>query len=134
MRVFIDTNILISAALFPTGVAAAAYNKAVTSPCEPMVSDYVIDELRRVFVRKFPQKMTTLDSFLAALSSGVRIVDTPEAKDAGEDAIRDPNDRPVLRAARSCEADVLLTGDKDLLEAGVDWTSIVTAGEFVASF
>lgn len=61
MRVFIDTNVLVSAALFPGGVASRAYYRAVSDPYDPMVSDYVIDELRRVFSRKFPQRMQALD-------------------------------------------------------------------------
>lgn len=32
MRILLDTNILISAALFPNGTAAKAYVKAVTYP------------------------------------------------------------------------------------------------------
>ena len=46
MRIFIDTNVLISAALFPNGVAANAFERAVSTPNDPIVSDYVIDELR----------------------------------------------------------------------------------------
>ena len=131
MRVFIDTNILISAALFPGGVAATAYAKAVSDPNDPIVSDYVIDELRRVFARKFPQRMAALDSFLAGISSCVSIVSTPEAVIDGEGAIRDPNDRPVLRAARACGADVLLTGDKDFLDAEIKNPIAVSAGDFL---
>lgn len=133
MRIFIDTNVLISAALFPTGVAAAAYNKAVSAPCEPVVSDYVVDELRRVFARKFPHRQEALDSFLAALSSCVRIVLTPEDEETDEGAVRDSNDRPILRAARSCAADVLLTGDKDLLESGIGNPRIISSSEFLSS-
>lgn len=53
MRVFLDTNILLSAALFPEGVAAAAYDRAVSAPNDAVVSGYVVDELRSVFARKF---------------------------------------------------------------------------------
>ena len=54
MRVFIDTNILISAALFPGSVPDRAYRLAVEAPNEAVVSDQVVDELRRIFNRKFP--------------------------------------------------------------------------------
>lgn len=77
MRIFIDTNVLISAALFPNGVAANAFERAVSTPNDPIVSDYVIDELRRVFARKFPKKLPALDTFLAAISSCIEIVVTP---------------------------------------------------------
>ena len=38
------------------------------------------------------------------------------------------NDRPILRAAN---ADILLTGDKDFLESGLQYPKIVTASDFV---
>ena len=43
----IDTNIFISAALFPKGRAAEALYKTLASPYQPVVCDYVIDELHR---------------------------------------------------------------------------------------
>lgn len=131
MRVFIDTNVLISAALFPGGVASQAYYKAVSDPYDPMVSDYVIDELRRVFSRKFPQRMQALDAFIAALSSAVTIVVTPEDEVDDEADIRDVNDRPILRAARMAGADVLVTGDKDFLESSVVNPRILSPGDFL---
>ena len=53
MKIMIDTNILISAALFPNGTAAKAFHKAVIQPFEPVVCDYIIDEMRRKFREKF---------------------------------------------------------------------------------
>ena len=49
MRVMIDTNIIISAALFPNGRAAKAFYKTLTSSYQPIVCDYVVDELHRKF-------------------------------------------------------------------------------------
>ena len=45
MRVMIDTNIFISAALFPNGKVAQALRKALTYPYQPITCDYVVDEL-----------------------------------------------------------------------------------------
>lgn len=131
MRVFIDTNVLFSASLFPNGVVARAYELAVSAPNRAVVSDYVIDELRSVYARKFPQKTAALDAFIASMASAVEIVLTPDEGYAEEGDIRDPADRPVLRAARAAYADVLLTGDKDLLECGVEPPRIVTPRQFL---
>ena len=57
MRILIDTNILISAALFSASVPAEAFFKAVTPPHDAVVCDYALDEMRRVFNRKFPNKI-----------------------------------------------------------------------------
>ena len=42
MRVMLDTNILISAVLFPGGRTAQALLKAFSPPYEPVVCDYVL--------------------------------------------------------------------------------------------
>ena len=55
MRVLIDTNIIISAALFPNGKAAQALNKALILPFEPVLCDYVIDGSPQ----KIPSKMAS---------------------------------------------------------------------------
>ena len=40
-------------------------------------------------------------------------------------------DRPILRAAIYANADVILTGDKDFLEADISRPQILTAAEFL---
>lgn len=47
MRIMIDTNVLISSALFPKGRAAKALKKALTYPYEPVLCDYVVDEVHQ---------------------------------------------------------------------------------------
>ncbi|MCD8312127.1 MAG: PIN domain-containing protein [Firmicutes bacterium] len=64
MKVMIDTNIIISAALFPSGKAAQAFYKALLPPFQPMVCDYIVDVLQRKFREKFPDRLTELDAFL----------------------------------------------------------------------
>ena len=66
MRVFIDTNVLLSTSPFPSDGASRAYNVAVSAPQRRYLSDYVVDELKSVYARKFPAKTAALDSFLAA--------------------------------------------------------------------
>ncbi|MGI6508318.1 MAG: PIN domain-containing protein [Saccharofermentanales bacterium] len=60
MKVMIDTNILISAVLFPKGRAAEALYKALVSPYQPVICDYIIDELHRKFQEKFLDKTLEL--------------------------------------------------------------------------
>ena len=64
MKVLIDTNIIISAALFPNGQAAKAFTKAPTLPFEPVLCDYVIDEVHRKFLEKWPHRVMELEAFL----------------------------------------------------------------------
>ena len=63
MRVLIDTNILISAALSSQGTPYRAFVKAVSHPNHGLVCVQNIDEMRRIFNRKFPQKIQALEGF-----------------------------------------------------------------------
>ena len=106
MRLLIDTNILISTALFPDSVPAKAFTKAVSPPHDTVVCDY---------------------------SLAVEIVLTPDREESaeGETVIRDVNDRPIFRAAVNAKVDAIITGDKDFLESGITKPKCLTAAEFL---
>ncbi len=131
MRILIDTNILISAALNSHGTPYKAYLKAVTYPNKGIICDQNIEELWRIFNRKFQTKISMLEKFLAYSLSVIEVATTPEMEEDAEKLIRDVKDRPILRAALNAKADVLLTGDKDFLESGVTDPKIMTAAEFL---
>lgn len=131
MRILIDTNILISAMLYPNGTPYQAYLKAVTYPNHAIICDQNIEELKRIFNKKFPTKLDALDCFLSVASLSIEIVQVPVEEDSSESLIRDFNDRPILRAAIFAKADILLTGDKDFLESGIVTPKIMTAMEFM---
>ena len=130
MKVMIDTNIIISAALFPNGKAAQAFYKALHLPYEPIICDYIGDELHRKFYEKFPDCVTELEAFLYNALSYIHVVSTPETVSEAEKKIRDPKDRPILRAALDAHADLFLTGDKDFLEASITDPRIISVAEF----
>lgn len=131
MRIMIDTNIIISAALFPNGRAAQAFFKALNPPYQPLVCDYIVDELHRKFREKFPDRMTELEAFLYHALGFIHVVPTPEVAVLAESAIRDVKDRPILRAALDAHADLFLTGDKDFLESSVTDPRIIGVSEFL---
>lgn len=131
MKILIDTNILISAALFPNSVPFRAYTKAVSFPHQAIVCEQNIDEMKRVFYRKFPSKIESLDRFLATALLVLDVVPVPDEENSKEDLIRDCFDRSILRAAIQAEADILLTGDKDFLESGIKTPKIMTAAQFM---
>ncbi|SBV92996.1 conserved exported hypothetical protein [uncultured delta proteobacterium] len=135
MRCLIDTNILISAALFPASVPAQAFFKAVTPPHDAVVCDYSFDEMRRVFNRKFPNRIPDFERFVSTMALSVDIVATPpegEEEAQGDEAkIRDMKDRPIYRAAVAAKVDAILTGDKDFLESGIIQPAMLTVAEFM---
>lgn len=133
MRVLIDTNILISAALNSQGTPFHAFMKAVTYPNHGLICEQNIDEMQRIFNRKFPKKIAALEKFLSLALMTLEMVPTPMEEYDSEVQIRDMNDRPILRAAIYAKADILLTGDKDFLESGVKNPRIMTATDFIQS-
>lgn len=131
MRVMIDTNIFISAVLFPNGKVAKALKKALYYPYQPVTCDYVIDELHRKFQEKFPDRLVELEAFLYIALQSIKVVKTPQEVQAEELKIRDVKDRPILRAALNAHADYFLTGDKDFLEAAVEDPRIINVSTFL---
>lgn len=91
-----------------------------------------MDEMKRIFNKKFPNRLAALDRFLSVALLTMELVPIPTDEDIAELQIRDVKDRPILRAAMKARADVLLTGDKDFLESGLEKPVIMTPAEFVA--
>ena len=131
MKIMIDTNIIISAALFPDGRVAQAFLKALLPPYIPLICDYIVDELHRKFREKFPEHITELEAFLFHALTYICVVPTPEESVNAETVIRDPKDRPILRAALNAHADLFLTGDKDFLESSITDPRIINVSTFL---
>ncbi|MCR5661604.1 MAG: putative toxin-antitoxin system toxin component, PIN family [bacterium] len=131
MIIFIDTNVLISAVLNKKGTAALAYEKAVSFPNRSIICEQNIQELRRIFLRKFPHKLPILETFLKNALDNLELVPIPSEEAETEQHIRDENDRPLLRAALSAGADIFLTGDKDFLDSNIKKPKIMPPSSFL---
>lgn len=64
--------------------------------------------------------LAVLDRFLSVALLTMELVPIPTDEDIAELKIRDVKERPIFRAAMKAGADVLLTGDKEFLESGVE--------------
>ena len=100
-------------------------------PYQPIVCEYVVDELHRKFREKFPDRLTELEAFLYNALTIIELVPTPETESSIETRIRDPKDRPILRAALDAHADLFLTGDKDFLESSITDPRIISVADFL---
>ena len=80
--------------------------------------------------RSFRQSRWDWKLLVDALSF-IKVVSTPEDETVEENKIRDPKDRPILRAALNEHADLFLTGDKDFLESSVTDPRIISVTEFL---
>ena len=99
MRILIDTNVLISAALSANGTPFQAYIKATSYPNHGLICEQNVDEMKRIFNKKFPQRLESLNKFLSIALLTLELVPIPTDENLSELQIRDVNDRPILRAA-----------------------------------
>lgn len=133
MRVFIDTNVLVSAGLSPDAAMADLLYAILNDPYQAVLSQHVVDEfLAKSTSRKFCGKEDIMRMFLAELLPLVELVETPKESIPEENYITDPNDRPILRAAIAANADILVSGDKHFLNARsrIDAVEIISPQEF----
>ena len=110
MIVCFDTNVLVSA-VATRGLCADVVNAALAEH-QLVVSEAMLAELRQVLQQKLrlPEPLIEeMDAFLRWHATVIR------AKSALDVRLRDVNDRMLLAEAVTCKADVLVTGDQDLL-------------------
>ena len=132
MRYLLDTNVLVSAILFPHGTPGRAYDAALTTQADVVVCDYTVAELRDVFHAKFPDRVESLERFIKEMRSGIAVVPTPDSVDGVDvERVRDVKDWPIVRAAVAAGVDAIVTGDKDLLDAGLARPLMLTPAQFL---
>ncbi len=110
MRVFLDTNIIVSA--FATRGLCADLFREILSAHTLITSEYVLEETRDVLFHRFKVPEETVIEIIALLRKQ-EIVPPPAT--LPEISIRDLDDLPVVAAAIEAKADYLVTGDKDIL-------------------
>ncbi len=104
MRLFLDANVLFTAAHNPRGKAALIIDLGREGHWELWSSAYALEEAHRNLAWKFPRSLDAL----RALAEAVRLVDqVPGASVPG----LAQKDQPIFQAAVACKATHLLTGD-----------------------
>lgn len=115
MRVVLDTNVLVAA--FATRGLCADVLRTVLAEHELFLATTVIEALTRALMEKLRVPEPTVGEIAAFLRASAALAEMPSRP--APVAIRDPDDAVILSEALSIGADVLVTGDKDLLEVGV---------------
>ena len=130
-RVVIDTNVLISGLLSTTSTPAQAVEKAVTK-AQLLATIATLRELiQKLHSPKFDRyvRRERRDALLERVASLVEIIDVLQPIRASRDA----KDDKFLEAAVNGRADVIVTGDKDLLDLNpFRGVAIVTPAEYLA--
>ncbi len=105
MRLFLDANVLFTAAHNPRGKAALVIEAGKNGRWDLVTSSYAKEEARRNLTAKFPRVLNDYETLL----SGIHIVGHPP--DLPFPGALVEKDRPIFRAALACGASHLLTGD-----------------------
>jgi len=111
VRVVLDTNVLLAA--FGTRGLCEALLAVCLEGHDLVTSDHILGELRRHLVKAFRltrQRANEIAAFVREHSEVVSPVQVPAT------ACRDASDLPILGTAIAGGVDLLVTGDKDLLE------------------
>lgn len=127
MRIMLDTNVLISAILFPGDKINNMMNYIFLRH-QLVLSSYVVEELKSVVRRKFPKKEPVIEKLLLMMS--YEYVYTPDDMKENLFTIRDVKDYPVLYTAIIEDIDILITGDRDFEDIIIDKPLIMTPKEF----
>ena len=115
MKVFLDTNVLVSA--FTARGLCTDLFRYLLAEHEVMTGEVNLVELRRVLVDHFHAS----DHQMAVVEGQLRDqVVVPRPATAGSLRVRDPDDAWVLASAVAGAADLLVTGDKDLLSVAAN--------------
>ena len=111
MKVVLDTNVLL-AAMFTRGLCESLLDECLTSGRSVVLCDHIINEFIEHAAGKFGAPKDSVERAIRALRANAVFVD-PAVVPA--DSCRDADDLPVLGAAVAGAADLIVTGDRDLL-------------------
>lgn len=112
MRVVFDTNIFISAFIIPGSLAEKAIIKIIEGEDFLLISKDIIDEVLSVLSSKFGRDREGLSRIAVTLSELAELV-----KPARRIKLfKDEPDNRILECAIYGEADLLVTGDKEILQ------------------
>lgn len=114
-RTVLDTNVVLSALVFSNGATARMRQAWQSGLLKPLVSTATVQELMRVLAYpKFKLSAAEQHELLADYLPYGEVVSVPEPPPRVPDC-RDPRDLPFLHLAAAGKAELLVSGDADLL-------------------
>ena len=111
MRVVFDTNIFISALVIPGGLAEKAVSRIIEGRDELVISPDIIKEVLSVLSSKFGREREALSHVAVILLELGKLV----RPDQRVRVFRDEPDNRILECAVFGKADLIVTGDKEML-------------------
>ena len=129
LRLVIDTNIIVSAALKPDGLQRTVFLLAISKPARLYVSDPILAEYREVLMRpEFPIRKGLRQQFLQLIRRHSHLV-TPSRM---VQVTQDPDDGKFLECADASRADYLVTGNQRHFPLYWKKTKVITTRDFIS--
>jgi putative PIN family toxin of toxin-antitoxin system len=128
LRLVIDTNVLVSAALKPDGLPRTVLLLAMTKPARLYVSDAILAEYREVLARPELQIPKGLRQQFLQL---IRSYSHPVTPLRPLQVTKDPEDNKFLECADAARADYLVTGNQRHFPRFWKSTKVITSREFI---
>jgi uncharacterized protein len=128
LRLVVDTNVLVSAALKPQGLERTAFLLAISRPARLYVSRAVLEEYSEVLARPELKIRKGLRVQLLQLirNRSYKVAPLVHVEVAG-----DPDDDKFLKCADAARADYLITGNQKHYPKFWKRTKIITSREFI---
>jgi uncharacterized protein len=128
LRLVLDTNVLISAALQPAGLPRTVFLLAITKPARWYVSNPIPEEYGEVLARPELQIRKGLRQQFLQLIKNHSYTVTPTKH---LEVTPDPDDNIFLECADAARADYLVTGNQKHFPSFWKTTKIITPREFI---
>lgn len=131
LRAVVDPGVLVSALVAPSGPPGRLLGALLDGRWQLIASPWLLEELRTVLLRrKFHRyyDAVAVSRLLDRLIAPAELVDDPEERPV---VTRDPADDYLVALARAAAADVLVSGDNDVLDAAVHDVTVLSPREFL---
>jgi uncharacterized protein len=130
-RVVLDPNVLISAAITPTGSLGRIVTLIDAGTVVPLVTQHLLDEVSEVLARP------KLRRYIEPATAGAFCAEFGRLAEWHSDSVdppamcRDPDDDYLLALAIASHADALVTGDEDLHAIPNPGVEVITPRELL---
>ena|SRR5271166_1835843 len=129
LRLVLDTNIVVSAALKPDGLQRTVLLLSITKPARLYVSEAIVAEYREVLARPELKIHKGLrQQLLDLIKKQAQIVKPTRALQVA----KDPDDDKFLECADAARADYLVTGNQRHFPKFWKKTKVITSREFLS--
>jgi len=131
VRVVFDTNVLVSALIFPGGNGERALARVIEGRHQLLLSRAIIRELLEVLARKFARDREELARVAVFFGDLAELIE-PAAQVA---VLEDEPDNRILECAADGDASVIVTGDKQMLALGrYEETEIMSLSSYLHEY